>query len=108
MTAECRAVCPTLHWSQFDTELQRSFPGVQAIRSRTLMLEDIMKSNTHQDKKFLTRKDLAEALNVSISTVARGKRLGQWPYDSCTLVGRRVVYPAVLLDEIQALALVRK
>jgi predicted transcriptional regulator len=64
-----------------------------------------VKTTTQCPKQFFTRKELAETLNVSVSTVSRGEKSGQWPYNKCTRIGRRIVYSCRLLEEVQEKAL---
>jgi predicted DNA-binding transcriptional regulator AlpA len=51
---------------------------------------------------FLTRKELASALKVSLSTVDRGRKNKLYPFSTGVKAGiRGVRFPASIIDELQ-------
>jgi len=53
---------------------------------------------------FITGPELAKILKVSMSTVARGIRSSIYPYNRCLKIGRRRLFPASLIAELENLA----
>ena len=53
------------------------------------------------EKLFLSRKEFASALGVSLATVDRGIRNRQYPYNAYKKIGKRVLYPTSILNELQ-------
>jgi predicted DNA-binding transcriptional regulator AlpA len=53
-------------------------------------------------QKFLSKKEFATLIGVSVSTVDRGISGKTWPYDQYVRLGQRVLYPATLIDKIEA------
>jgi hypothetical protein len=59
-------------------------------------------------KAFISRSQFAHELGVSLSTVSRGSRRGIYPFSMSVKIGRRVLYPSSLLEELQELAVKEK
>ena len=53
---------------------------------------------------FYTVSEFAEALNVFLSTVARGVRNSIYPFNRSLKIGRRRLFPASLIAELQECA----
>jgi hypothetical protein len=54
-------------------------------------------------ESFISRTHFANAVGVSLSTLARLRRAGSFPFANCIKVGRRVLYPASVLDQLMEL-----
>ncbi|MDR2245855.1 MAG: hypothetical protein LBE17_04135 [Treponema sp.] len=55
-------------------------------------------------KAWLTRKELAYHLRISLSSVDRGIRSNRWPFNNRVKVGGKVLFPISILSEIEAKA----
>lgn len=56
---------------------------------------------------FLSRTQFAQRLGISISTLDRGIRDQLWPFNRYVRIGRRMLFPIKLLQEIEEKALLR-
>jgi hypothetical protein len=54
----------------------------------------------HMSTRFLDRRSLAESLNISLSTVDRGIKANIYPFNNIIRIGRKVLFPADILDEL--------
>lgn len=54
-----------------------------------------------QESLFLSRREVQEALNVSLSTLRRRVKSGEIP---CVQLGRRVLFPRSILDDLETRA----
>jgi hypothetical protein len=50
---------------------------------------------------FLTRSEFSEKIKVSLSTVSRGVKNNQWPFNAYVRIGSQLRYPESLLKEIE-------
>jgi hypothetical protein len=57
-----------------------------------------------KEKKFLTRQELVSQLCLSLSTVDRGLKQGSYPFNLNFRIGRRILFPVTILDELLSLA----
>jgi predicted DNA-binding transcriptional regulator AlpA len=56
----------------------------------------------NEEQRFLRRKEMAYMCHVSLSTLNRGIRDGEWPFSAYIRISpRRVVYPVSILREIE-------
>jgi predicted DNA-binding transcriptional regulator AlpA len=53
------------------------------------------------EKKFISRLEFSKELGISLSTVDRGIRNNEWPFCNYVKIGRRVLYPVALIEEIR-------
>jgi hypothetical protein len=59
---------------------------------------------SQEEKLFLNRTEMAALCRVSLSTLARGVRTHKWPFCAFIRLGKRMVYPVSLIDEMEAKA----
>jgi hypothetical protein len=53
---------------------------------------------------LISRKILALRLNVSLSTIDRGRKGNVWPFNRYVTIGKKILYPASLLTELEEIA----
>jgi hypothetical protein len=59
---------------------------------------------TNPQHFWIPRKIFALCLNISLSTLDRGRKGNVWPFNRCVVIGKRVLYPASVLKEMEAIA----
>jgi predicted DNA-binding transcriptional regulator AlpA len=59
-------------------------------------------------RRFLSRKEFAEEIGVSISTLFRGIKNDEWPFNAFVRIGHQLRYPEELAEELKQNALKRK
>jgi predicted DNA-binding transcriptional regulator AlpA len=70
-------------------------------RSFSAPAYSMYKGVVNTEHSFISRKELAGFLGVSLSTVDRGIRDNRWPYNKFIRVGiRKIYYSVTLKDEI--------
>jgi hypothetical protein len=57
-----------------------------------------------ENKQWLSEPELAERLGVSISTAARCRKDGVFPFSAAIRLQRRIIYPASILVDLEARA----
>jgi hypothetical protein len=67
-------------------------------------LESQTEITTKLQHFLISRKILALRLNVSLSTLDRGRKGNVWPYNTYVVIGRRVLYPASILIDLEEMA----
>jgi hypothetical protein len=58
--------------------------------------------------RFLSRKEFSQEMGISLSTLNRRIKEGEWPFNASILIGSRRLYPATLLDKVEETVLLRK
>jgi predicted DNA-binding transcriptional regulator AlpA len=53
---------------------------------------------------FLTRREFSKRLMLSVSTVSRGIKNGEWPFSEYVKIGKSIRYPESLLKKIEELS----
>jgi hypothetical protein len=51
--------------------------------------------------EFFSRKEFAESIGVSVSTVWRGIKNNKWPFNAYVRIGHQLKYPIDLVEEIK-------
>jgi hypothetical protein len=58
--------------------------------------------------RFLSRIEFSKELGISLSTLHRGIRNDEWPYNAFIRIGNKPRYPISLLDAIEKKAMSKK
>jgi hypothetical protein len=66
--------------------------------------EDAMMNGSTIEKVFLTPEIFAKTLNISMSTLSRGVRSSTYPFNRSIKIGRKRLFPASLVVELQECA----
>jgi hypothetical protein len=55
-------------------------------------------------KVFISQEEICSLIGISRSTWLRQRRAGKWPASNFVRIGRRILYPYSLLEELRAKA----